>query len=159
MPRLNQAARGKDCANPTGWVCRSQTLQAVYLGGGVFLSRHQVGPAAPMSSQCLWQAPHPLLYAPQACLVLLASQVLQFFFLMNQEEKTIHQQKDFDSLYRNTHYIVVVWNQTCSPSEVCLFLEVQLPNHLEARRALQSGRRELGTPALHLQLCPDISAY
>ena len=38
------------------------------------------------------------------------------------EGKTLHQQKDYDSLYCDTEFIVVVWNQNCSISEVCLYL-------------------------------------
>lgn len=30
-------------------------------------------------------------------------------------------QKNYDSLYCNAHFIVVVWNQTCSISKVCLY--------------------------------------
>lgn len=40
------------------------------------------------------------------------------------EGKTLHQQKDYDLLYGNTCFIVVVWKWTHSISEVCLYLKI-----------------------------------
>lgn len=36
--------------------------------------------------------------------------------------KTLYQQKDYDSLYCDTIFIVVIWNKTHSISEVCLHM-------------------------------------
>lgn len=37
------------------------------------------------------------------------------------ESKTFHQQKDYDSLYCDTRFIMEVWNQTRNIPKVCLY--------------------------------------
>lgn len=45
-------------------------------------------------------------------------------YVLENEVKALHQQKDYDSLYYKTHFIVMVWYQTHNISEVCLcFME------------------------------------
>lgn len=45
----------------------------------------------------------------------------QMLCVLQIEGKTFHQHKDYDSLYCDTNFIVVVWNQTGNISEVCLY--------------------------------------
>lgn len=39
--------------------------------------------------------------------------------LLQVKGKTLHQQNGYDSLYCNSHFSVLVWNQTYDHSEVC----------------------------------------
>lgn len=42
------------------------------------------------------------------------------FHFLDIEDKILHQQKDYDSLYSDSCFIVMVWNQTLNVSEACL---------------------------------------
>lgn len=42
-------------------------------------------------------------------------------FFLQIKGKILHQQKDYNSLYCDIHFIVVVWKQTCSILEVCMY--------------------------------------
>lgn len=61
--------------------------------------------------------------------LLCSSQILRFLQI---ENKTLHQQKDSDSLYCNPHFIEGVWKQTCSISKVCLYIYMYIRIHTNA---------------------------
>lgn len=48
-------------------------------------------------------------------------------FFLQIEGTTVHQQNNYDSLSCDTQFIAMVWNQTCSISELCLSFKCFLP--------------------------------
>lgn len=66
-------------------------------------------------------------FTVQAYLVLLCFTLLYFtdnVFFLQIEGNTLYQQKDYDLLHCETHFIAVVRNGHCNVSEVCLHLTV-----------------------------------
>ena len=47
-----------------------------------------------------------------------------FHLLQTEDNNILHQQKDYDLLYCNTHFDAVIWNQTCDISEVYLYYHI-----------------------------------
>lgn len=60
----------------------------------------------------------------QAYLILLRFTGAAFFFLQT-EGKTLHHQKDYDSLCCDAYFVTVVWNQNGSISKTCLCMFVR----------------------------------
>lgn len=75
-----------------------------------------------------------------------------FFFFKQIEGKTLHKQRNYNLLYCDNHFMVVVWNQTYSISEVCLYSSPLFPvpppsthPHMDVRELIRTHTRDSGS--------------
>ena len=72
------------------------------------------------------------------CFILLQKVLDFFFFFLQTEGKTLHQQNDYSWLYCDTCFVRVVWDQACDILEGCLYLRFN-PNALNLCFGVENG--------------------
>lgn len=88
-----------------------------------------------------------------------------FFFFKQIEGKTLHKQRNYNLLYCDNHFMVVVWNQTYSISEVCLYSSplfpvpppLNTPAHGCARAHTHTHQRQRLIPSVILMTFRDLT--